>query len=336
MEFSGSFFPLGSASKRKVFLSFNDKSIYLNAEDEFFSIAFKEVNLEMIMSGHPIVIYHNGRFEFEYNEEILKKFKEVGILKRNFAFGLESSFKKVIVIFLIAILTIVFFYSYFFNPISEYVAFRIPNFALEKIDTNVLSQMDKTLVAPSQLSQQRQKEIKLKFDKITKGKYKLFFRRGMRMGQNAFALAYDHIVITDELIDLLRKDEYILSVLLHEAAHIDNRDVAISLVKDSFFILGSILILGDVTGASSSLTSSIIAVGASRFIRDQELRADKKAVEFLEKNNLSPKCFVESLKLLQASTGDKYKMFDFLSTHPRMNERINFIEKEKFNSPPCT
>jgi len=64
------------------------------------------------------------------------------------------------------------------------------------------------------------------------------------------------------------------------------------------------------------------------YSRQDELFADKLAVKYMKAAGYDPHGFVRVLELLNTQNGPSGRVFEVLSTHPRMQERIRQADEE--------
>ena len=62
---------------------------------------------------------------------------------------------------------------------------------------------------------------------------RIVFRKGGRLGPNAFALPGGTIIFTDEMIMLSEHDDELLAVLIHEIGHVVHRNGMRTIIQDS-------------------------------------------------------------------------------------------------------
>ncbi|MFT5708372.1 MAG: Zn-dependent protease with chaperone function [Oceanospirillaceae bacterium] len=191
---------------------------------------------------------------------------------------------------------------------------------------------------PSELSLKKQHEVKklwqltLKDLDLPVNKYKLYVFQSEYFSANAFALPNGTVVVTDELLLLLKDNsDALLAILLHEIGHVE-RQHSLRLVAQS--ISNTLIIsvfLGDMEGFAQGLIGVGSAVMQNVFSRDMETEADDYALQKLVALGKSPTAFaqaMQSLLDLQSTPDrniklDKDSILRYLSTHPAIEERIN-------------
>jgi Zn-dependent protease with chaperone function/TPR repeat protein len=208
----------------------------------------------------------------------------------------------------------------------ERVAERIPVAAEATLGEQTLRAMDQRWLQPSGFPPERQAELRDKFAATAKTAgdktpYRLEFRASKIIGPNAFALPSGIIVMTDELVQLARRDEEILAVLGHELGHVRHRDTMRRLLEAS----ATGLIIAGVTGDVASTTSLAAAAPAllvqTKYSRDNEREADVYAIELLRKAGINPRYLATILGRLEAKLGGRRGGPTFLASHPATKER---------------
>ena len=109
------------------------------------------------------------------------------------------------------------------------------------------------------------------------------FNKSNILGPNALALPGGPIIITDDLVELLKDDDLILSVIAHELAHIKERHSLQQIVE----IAGLSSIAWMIFGLDESILEEIVFIGINiwglKKSRDLEKDADLMALKLLEK-----------------------------------------------------
>lgn len=104
---------------------------------------------------------------------------------------------------------------------------------------------------------------------------------------NAFALPGGAVMITDDLIALVRTPDELSAVIAHEAAHVERRHVMQAVWRS----LGLGLVLDAVVGGGSGAGQQAVLLAGSvadlRFSRTAEREADVRGMQLLEASGLS-------------------------------------------------
>lgn len=221
--------------------------------------------------------------------------------------------------------------------LSKSAAYSIPYSMEQKIGIQGLETLDKLLLHPSQLKAERQQQLKQEFEKYfndlpNSSHYQLNFRSSPELGANALAFPGGILIITDELIKLADNDEQIIAILAHEIGHVEYRHGLRSLFQDSFSALLMAGLLGDISSISSLSVTLPTVLVQTRYSRKFELEADDYALKFLIAHHIKPQVFATILAHIVPNTDKKSTAseFDYLSTHPNTQERIERANRSHF------
>ena len=111
----------------------------------------------------------------------------------------------------------------------------------------------------------------------------IIFHDSVLIGANALAFSGGPIVITDDLVILLQRDELILSIVAHEFAHIQERHSLQEIIE----VVGVGAIASVVLGSDDTLLEEASVVGinlwANKNSRGFEKQADLLAQQYLHK-----------------------------------------------------
>ena len=194
---------------------------------------------------------------------------------------------------LAAVVGLTLFYRYG----TPWAATQLTRFVPLSWETSVaekaLEQMDDGTLKPSQLTRERQDQLKARFNTLvqqtpaTLHRYpgyrpplSLEFRAGM--GANAFALPGGKIVMTDGIVkaaaDKALPDDALVGVLAHEIGHVVYRHTTRIVVEQGVLQMGMGLALGDVSGIVSTGASLLTGLAYSR---SHEREADCYAIDLM-------------------------------------------------------
>jgi predicted Zn-dependent protease len=151
--------------------------------------------------------------------------------------------------------------------------------------------------------------------------YRLELRSSKRLGANAFALPSGEVVVTDQLVELAKKDDELVAVLAHEIGHLRQRHGLRRLLQDS----ATVLLIAAVTGDLTSIVSLASALPAillqAKYSRDFEREADEFALDYMKRHDIPPESFGAILLRMEERRGAAADIPDYLSTHPATRER---------------
>lgn len=127
---------------------------------------------------------------------------------------------------------------------------------------------------------------------------------------------------------LLQKanDEQLRGILAHEVAHDDLGHVAKAQVLGTGLNLGVIL-LEQIIPGSSIITPIAGTLVARAYSRSEELQADQRAVEILQRAGYSKDVMIDALAWVSQSSSAGGG--GFLSTHPSTQDRIAALRQSK-------
>ena len=214
-------------------------------------------------------------------------------------------------------------------PATSYkVAMMAPVDMLIEEGQAAFKRLDENHFSSSEIDAKRQAEIIEKFNELLpeghqQYAYKLHFRASEDIGANAFALPSGDVVITDALINLAQNDDEIISILLHEIAHVELRHTVQSVVQTSTLLLGVVVLTGDVTSLSTVLFAIPALLLDSGYSRRMEEQADAYSLDHMMLLNIDPIHFANiMLKISDSHKKIAESESSYWSSHPPTNERI--------------
>lgn len=151
---------------------------------------------------------------------------------------------------------------------------------------------------------------------------------------NAFALPGGYIYIYRGLYDHLKEDE-IAAVLAHEIGHIAAKHPVKQMQSAlGYNLIASLVFLGmgnenpELAREVGALSDTFFDLLSKGYGREDELFADKLSVKYLRASGYDPNAMVRSLEFLSKEQGPGGRVFEVLSTHPRLDERIKKVKEE--------
>jgi Zn-dependent protease with chaperone function len=251
---------------------------------------------------------------------------------------------------------------------SRSLAHALPASVSVKLAGEVLETLDEIVFTPTNLSEQRQRELSNQFNNLSVGlnefQLKIHFRKGNVIGANAFALPDGAVVMTDELIELTDNDLELQSVMLHEIGHIVHRHSLQRLIENSSTTLIIVWLTGDIEAGSSWSAILPTLLLQSGYSRDIEREADGYALDRMLTTGISPQHFASIMKKLdsfkshdnageesdnhgpgpakdensseqtQEKDEDGRHWLDYISSHPPTTSRIKrFEDAAAFHQP---
>jgi Zn-dependent protease with chaperone function len=234
--------------------------------------------------------------------------------------------------------------------LSQTLAHQVPHSLETRIGQQSLQQLDRLFLQPSGLPQQRQDELRERFASVVDSAYpqgdaprwQLAFHASPVLGPNAFALPGGYIVMTDELVELLRdQPDAITGVLAHELGHVQHRDGLDLMVRASLVSALVGVVLGDASGFLATVPATL---ATQAYSRDAERRADAHAARMLHAGGIRPTVMVTFFeRMLEEANRDEGRGADdegsvslpiAIASHPDHGERIRFFREWQPDAPP--
>lgn len=145
---------------------------------------------------------------------------------------------------------------------------------------------------------------------------------------NAFALPGGPIFITKALLNELKSDDEIASVLGHEIGHVVNRHSAEQLAQQGLLngiIQGIAMGSQDMTGAQvASIVGQMVNM---KYGREDELESDAYGVRYADEAGYDPEAAIAVMEVLAKASGGR-RQNEFMSTHPSPENRITKLKEE--------
>ena len=210
--------------------------------------------------------------------------------------------------------------------LAKTAAEKLPNGLLNEASQSTLDALDYLAFEQSQLPRDKQVEIISMINEnlshSEKYSFQILFRKGDTIGANAFALPDGSIIFTDELIELLKKDEEIFAVFAHELGHVVKRHSLRQLLQSTSVAIISYFILGEATdGLLEALNTLPAFLMNNSYSREFENEADEYAIQLLKDLGISPTHLGSALASLSHYHSEE-EGIKYLQTHPPTKERI--------------
>ncbi len=242
---------------------------------------------------------------------------------------LESKFRYVILSVVITVLFVWLLAGYGIPVIAKHVAFMVPVTANSVLGEDVLVALDKVIFSESQLSINDKQKLTKRFFSVAESmsdgyKFRLVFRRGGKIGANAFALPDGTVILTDELVEKAQTLSEVELVLAHELGHVVYRHSLRQVIQSSTVALLIMAITGDVSSAAVLAGALPTLLVESHYSREFEKEADQFAYDYAMARGISPRHFINLLDRLSDTDGD----LGFLSTHPSVQDRSQIFSAQ--------
>ena len=210
--------------------------------------------------------------------------------------------------------------------LADWTARVLPTATDRAIGSGTLQVLDRVAFSASDLTQERQDELRARFALMTRDltdghEYELELRHGDAIGANAFALPSGIVVMTDELVGLSKTDDELVAVLAHEIGHVRGRHALRQLLQAAGVSAIALALLGDVSSISG-LLSAAPALLHAKHSRDFEREADVFAKQWLRQHRIAESNFDAILCRMSAEHPGAGDM-DYFSSHPATSERAH-------------
>lgn len=313
--------------------------IHLTEQQQSLSFEFNQCSIESRLGNTPREIaFTDAQLFITDNNDDIDTFSHWQSIEnksnKSFLYRLENNV-PLISVFTIA--TIILLYSaivYGIPSAAKVIAHNAPDFTSDKFFSS-LDVLDKTVFEPSELSANKQQEIRALaapyLAQHPELEAQLEFRSGMQA--NALALPNGVIVFTDDFVELAQSNDQLVAVLFHELGHLKHKHMTQRILQDAMITLMVVFITGDVETFDliTGLPTLILDMAHSRGF---ELEADNYALQQLKQHDIPLQSFVSIMQNLENyyheiddDTGSK--LTDFLSTHPTTEQRVKLAEQFK-------
>ncbi len=233
-----------------------------------------------------------------------------------------------------AILIVVILYG--LPAMVKPMAKMIPQEVARYLDLEVIASLDGVWFQDSTLGIREHQMLNSAWSRLgldeQEERFTLLRRSSPAIGANAFALPGGHIIVTDELFEVLKTENRIMAVLAHEQGHVE----LLHGLRNILQSIGVAAILSAVVGDVGGLAELILASGPtilaqSAYSRDMETEADDFAFKRLEQLGVSAACLGVGLQMLEDSHGfgdeteSDHEGIDWvglLSSHPETKARV--------------
>jgi predicted Zn-dependent protease len=217
------------------------------------------------------------------------------------------------------------------EPVSHMVSANVDRAMGEQ----VLDSLDRTIMRPSELGEERQLDLLDKFTTYiatepSASSYRLELRRAGT--PNALALPGGIVIVTDEMVDAVASDEELYAVIAHELGHQHRRHALRLVLQNSGVAVLMTALAGDAVGVTVLAAAMPTVLVQTSYSRRFETEADDYAFESLKRHGISPGTFADLMRRLRKqheAHGREESLIRYLSTHPATDERIRRAEQAR-------
>lgn len=162
---------------------------------------------------------------------------------------------------------------------------------------------------------------------------------------NAFTTPGGNIYVYTGLLDKLKSDDQVASVLAHEIGHCAARHTVKKFQAALGYDLISGIVLSRISGGSAQQitqlsSNAVMSIVFSSYSRKDEYEADRLGVKYMHLACFDPDASIETFNILEAdSKGQDVPLI--LRSHPYIHDRISVAEEEiktlgiKYGPSPC-
>ena len=269
---------------------------------------------------------------------------------------LENSGRFALFSLVLALLLAGAFFKWGVPLAAKHAAMRMPLSFSETISKGTFETLEKYVLKPSELSEQRQAEIQARFIRLVASvasntgsgeaangtaesatgdieaiNFRLYFR-ALNGIPNALALPGGQIIVTDSLAELVENLEELDSILLHEIGHVVRRHGLQAVIQGTALSTIAALVIGDVSGSAELIAGLPVFLMQSSYSRKSESEADEFAFAHMVQQDIDPAVFasiIQKLSGIETKEGalnekaveDEKSLSEYLSSHPDSRAR---------------
>lgn len=145
---------------------------------------------------------------------------------------------------------------------------------------------------------------------------------------NAFAIPGGHVYIFRGLLTYFNSEAELAGVMAHEIGHVTARHsverLSTAKALDIGAMLGSLLLYGndeEKAKQSYNVMSRLSVLGQLSYSRENEMEADRLAVDYTYRAGYSPLGVEQTMKMFERMSGSSNELLSILSTHPASDIR---------------
>lgn len=162
---------------------------------------------------------------------------------------------------------------------------------------------------------------------------------------NAFTTPGGNIYVNTGLLDKLKSDDQVASVLAHEIGHCAARHTIKKFQAALGYNIISAIVISQITEDQAKRitalsTNAVMSIIFSSYSRKDEYEADRLGLKYMHQSCFQPRAAVETFRILEAEEkGPQVPLI--LRSHPYIHDRILMAEQEiksldrKYGPPSC-
>jgi len=207
---------------------------------------------------------------------------------------LEHSWRMALLAVAVAGVAVLAFALYGVPAAAGWLARHTPLSVAASTGKQTLSALDKIALHPSKTPPAVQRRYQELFSAVAAraprgaAGYRMVFRHAPVVGPNAFALPDGTVVVTDQILPFVKKDEEIEGVFAHELSHVDRAHGLQRIYQASLVPAAIAFVTGDASqlGQFAAILPGILLQSA--YSRGFEEQADDDAASLLRRMGSSP------------------------------------------------
>jgi predicted Zn-dependent protease len=336
-KFNASYFDGRSSNLFHVTVAIETGSIKLYHGHEMIVWQVDQINTaESYFNKHNCMIKYGTQFPYatlelndpDFRETFIASNPQVKLKNSDIKFFQSLSNKSIIGIAAGCLVLVVLSYLFFIPALAEFVAGRFPVDYEVELGQNIYDQMK----GDFDIDEQKTAAANDFFRELNiKSNYPIHITVVNAPIKNAFALPGGNIVVYDEILQQMNSEEEFAALLCHEYSHIANKHTTCSLFRSLGTYMVLSIVLSDINGIMGVLVENAHQIKSLSYTRALEEEADRKGLKLMMAAHVNPRGMVDLFKHLKDSKETSIEIPEFLSSHPLLDERIKYIEKEYRN-----
>jgi len=339
MKFDAAYFDGNSSQIYNVTAEITAGSILLYHQHEMIIWDVQKIIFqESYFNKHNTVLKYGDKFPYAslelnseaFQETLLQFNPHLKIKNTDIKFFQNLSSKSIIGIAIGCIGLILLSYFVIIPNLAEFIATKVPASYETELGEGIYNQMsedfdideEKTIAANEFF-----KELNIKSN------YPVQITVVNSPIKNAFALPGGHIVVYDEILQSMNSEDEFAALLSHEYSHIALKHTTRALFRSLGTYMVLSIVLSDINGIMGVIIENAHNVKSLSYTRSLEEEADNNGLKLMLQAGINPQGMVSLFKHLKEPTDESFEVPEFLNTHPRLDERIKYIERKYKNAP---